>query len=108
MQGEPGIDAPHTSYPSGRPAEFSAFKCIKYQIGGKVMRRWGSLHKIAPPETERWGAIAQLLLPCPVGHHSVAATVPLTNCVIPRSESRTARVMVGPSSGKEGYNDLKR
>src|SRR5918993_6074483 len=98
MQGEPGIDAPHTSYPSGRLETLSAFRCIKYQIDGKVMRKWGSLHKIAPPDAERSGPITQLLLPCPAGCHP-AAVAPLINWIIPRSESQTARVMVAPSSG---------
>ncbi len=45
----------------------SLCKCIKYQIDGNVMRRWGSLQSSAPPVSDRLGAITQLLLPLPAG-----------------------------------------
>src|SRR3989304_6807216 len=99
MHGQPGTDAPQASYPSVSVAFDCARRCIKYQIGGSVMRKCGSLQSTALPVAERWGAITQLLLPRPAGCQSLAINAPFTNRQIPCADSLTACGLVGPSSG---------
>src|SRR3990170_4936321 len=99
MQGHPGMEAPQASYPSAGVKLDCARRCIKYQIGGSVMRKCGSLQSTALPVAERWGAITQLLLPLPAGCQSLANNAPFTNRQMPCAASLTARVIVGPSSG---------
>src|SRR5512134_216951 len=99
MQGKPGTEAPQASYPSVSVGLDCARRCIRYQIGGSVMRKCGSLQRIALPVAERCGAITQLLLPWPAGCQSLPVNVPLTKLQMPCALALTARVIVGPSSG---------